>query len=130
MDLADPDLPPGVQAPLLRRDRPPGLDAAPYPALRNAFNALPRRSRVVLALRMPPPDRPPLTLRAIGRHLGIGHERVRQIEARAVSDLCVAWRWQETRGLLGRRKDALLAPIISVTTDRYPLDDPEPDERQ
>lgn len=129
MDLADPDLPPGIEAPLLRRDRPPGLDAAPYPALHDAFNALPRRSRVVLALRMPPPGRQPLTLREIGRHFGIGPERVRQIEARAVSDLCVAWRWQETRDLRGRRKDALLAPIISVTADRYPLDDRDPDDR-
>lgn len=84
--------------PLLRPDPPAGLAADPYPALRDAFNAMPRRSRVVLVLRMGLRRRRQLRLRAIGELLDIGPESVRRIHNRALSDVCVRWQYDGTRG--------------------------------
>lgn len=53
MAFADPDLPPGVDLPQLSVEPPFGLDADRYRWLRETFDGLPRRSRVVIALRLP-----------------------------------------------------------------------------
>jgi hypothetical protein len=120
--LSDPDLPAGIEAPRLRPDAPGGIDADPYPKLRDAFNAMPRRSRVVLVLRLGLWGRSPLTLRDIGERLGVGSELVRRIQNRALTDTCVPWRYEATRGLSHAERAALLRPILDAAIDRYPLD--------
>lgn len=126
MALADPDLPPGIEAPEMNTDPPPGIDSNRYCDLRDAFNAMPRRSRVVVALRIPPPGRQPLTLRAISRLFGIGHERIRQLEARAVWELSIAWRKQGAAAMTLRERAADLSPILGTAINRYPIDDRDP----
>lgn len=126
MEPADPDLPVGIALPGLSVDPPSGIDAGGYRRLRLAFDALPRRSRVVIALRMPPPGRRRLTLRAIAALFGVGHERIRQLEARAVWKLSYAWRQQSARGLSLRERVADLAPVVGAALDRYPLDGGDP----
>jgi hypothetical protein len=122
--LADPDLPPGIALPELSPAPPLGLNADRYRWLRDAFYELPRRSRVVIVLRLSLPDRRPLTLRAIGLLFGVGHERIRQLEQHAVWMLVRAWRPQGSPIDLGRdERMAALAPIIAAAVDRYPLDD-------
>lgn len=130
MALADPDLPPGIEAPEMNADPPPGVDADRYRGLHDAFIAMPRRSRVVVALRMPPPGRRQLTLRAISRLFGVGQERVRQLEARAIWELSIAWHKQGTSGMTLRERVADLSPIVGAAIDRYPIDDPDPDDER
>jgi Sigma-70, region 4 len=84
MALADPDMPPGIALPGLSPEPPFGLNSGRYRWLREAFYELPRRSRVVIALRLPIPGRKPLALRATGVRLGVGPERVRQLENQAI----------------------------------------------
>ena len=124
MALADPDLPPGIALPELDVDPPRGFAADRYRALRAVYYELPRRSRVIVSLRLPIRDRRPLTLRAIGELLGIGQERVRQFEHHAVWMLVRAWQPQRSPGDLTRSEQvALLAPVLGAALDRYPLDD-------
>jgi hypothetical protein len=75
--LADPDLPPGIALPELSPTPPLGLNADRYRWLREAFYELPRRSRVVIVLRLPLPDRRPLPLRAIAELFRVTLERIR-----------------------------------------------------
>lgn len=125
MALADPDLPPGIVLPELRAEPPSGLDADRYGRVRAAYYDLPRRSRVVVVLRLRLPGRQPLTLDAIGRLFGIGPERVRQLENHAVWMLLRALRPSRSPSESTRdERMAELAPIIAVATDRHPLDDP------
>jgi sigma-70-like protein len=121
--LADPDLPAGVTVPELSVDPPRGFGAQRYRLLRAAFDGLPRRSRVILVLRLGFAGRRPLTLRAIGDLLGIGHERVRQLEHHAVWMLVRAWRpYGSPADLSSDERMALLVPIADAAIDRYPLD--------
>jgi hypothetical protein len=129
MALADPDLPSGIEAPEMNADPPPGVDADRYRGLRDAFNAMPRRSRVVVALRMPQPGRRPLTFRAISRLFGISHERIRQLEARAVWELSSAWHEQKATGIPLRERVVDLSPIVGAAIGRYPIDNGDSDER-
>jgi sigma-70-like protein len=123
MALADPDLPAGVALPELSADPPRGFGAERYRLLRTAFDGLPRRSRVILVLRLGFAGRRPLTLHAIGELLGIGHERVRQLEHHVVWMLVRAWRPQTSPAdLSSAERMALLAPILDAAIDRYPLD--------
>ena len=122
MALADPDLPAGVALPELSPDPPLGLNADRYRWLRDAFDAMPRRSRAVVVLRLLLPDRQPLTLRAIAQLFGV--ERIRQLEHRAVWTLVRAWRPQASPIELDRdERMAEIAPILGAAIDRYPLDD-------
>lgn len=131
MALADPDLPAGVVLPELRVDPPRGFGAERYRLLRAAFDELPRRSRVILVLRLGLAGHRPLTLRAVGDLLCIGHERVRQLEHHAVWTLVRAWRPQASPGDLTRAdQNALLAPILDAAIDRYPPDPDPPDEEK
>lgn len=124
MALADPDLPPGIVLPELRADPPRGFGEERYRLLHAAFHELPRRSRVIVVLRLGFADHRPLTLRAIGDLLGIGHERVRQLEHHAVWMLVRAWGPQSSPAdLSSDERMALVAPIVDVAIDRYPLDD-------
>jgi hypothetical protein len=122
--LADPDLPPGLHAPALRTV-PPRSDCAAdrHRRLREAFDAMPRRSRVIVALRLPPAGRRPLTLRAIGRLLGVGPERIRQLEQYALDDLSRAWLAHRAEGLTRDERVAELLPIIRASLDRYPIEE-------
>jgi DNA-directed RNA polymerase specialized sigma24 family protein len=122
--LADPDLPPGIALPELSPGPPLGLNADRYRWLHEAFYELPRRSRVVVVLRLPLPDRKPLTLDAIGALFGVTLERVRQLEHHAIWMLVRAWRLQVSPGDLNRdERMAEIAPILGVAIDRYPPDD-------
>jgi hypothetical protein len=122
--LADPDLPAGVVVPELSADPPLGLNADRYRWLRDAYQALPRRSRVIVVPRLPLPGRRPLTLRSLGRLFGVGGERIRQLEHHAVWTLVAAWRPRRSPDDLAHpERIALLAPIIAAAIDRYPLDD-------
>lgn len=124
MALADPDLPPGIVLPELRDEPPSWLEAACYRGMREAFYGLPRRSRVVVVLRLGLPGRRPLTLDAISRLFGIGPERVRQLEQHAVWMLLRALRPSGSPSESTRdERTAELAPIIAVAVDRHPLDD-------
>lgn len=126
MALADPDLPPGIALPELSPGPPLGLNADRYRWLREAFYELPRRSRVVVVLRLPLPDRRPLTLHAIGVLFGVTQERVRQLEHHAAWMLVRAWRPQASPSQLSRdERMAEIAPILGVAIDRYPLEDAE-----
>ncbi len=116
------ELPPGVAAPILRREPPASVAADPYSALRDAFNALAPRSRVVLVLRIGVRGRAPLTLEAIGLLIDLGPERVRQLYNSGVAGLCAAWRYRATRGLSQAERSELLAPIIDAAVDRFPMD--------
>jgi hypothetical protein len=125
MALADPDPPPGIALPELDVDPPRGFAADRYRALRAVYYELPRRSRVIVVLRLPLWGRPPLTLRAIGELFGVGPERVRQVERHAVWMLVRAWQPQRSPGDLTRsEQDALLVPVLGAALDRYPLNDP------
>jgi len=129
MALADPDLPTGIALPELSPGPPLGLNSDRYRWLRDAFYELPRRSRVVVVLRLPLPDRQPLTLRAIAQLFGVGHERIRQLEHHATWILARAWRPQSSPIDLNRdERMAEIAPILGAAIDRYPLDDAEPVE--
>jgi hypothetical protein len=129
MALADPDLPPGIALPELSPGPPLGLNSDRYRWLRDAFYELPRRSRVVVVLRLPLPDRQPLTLRAIVQLFGVGQERIRQLEHHAAWMLVRAWRPQSSPIDLNRdERMAEIAPILGAAIDRYPLDDAEPAE--
>jgi hypothetical protein len=122
--LADSDLPAGVALPELSPGPPLGLNADRYRWLRDAFYELPRRSRVVVVLRSPLPDRQSPTLHAIGVLFGVTQERVRQLEHHAVWMLVRAWRPQTSPIELNRdERMAELAPILGAAIDRYPLDD-------
>lgn len=124
MALADPDLPAGIVLPELRVDPPRGFGAERYRLLRAAFDELPRRSRVIVVLRFGFAGHRPLTLRAIGDLLGIGHKRVRQLEHHAIWMLVRAWRPQSSPAdLSSDERMALVAPIVDAAIDRYPLDD-------
>ena len=123
MALADPDLPRGVQAPELRTVAPLGVDAGRYRRLCDAFDAMPRRSRLIVALRLPPAGRRPRTLRAIGRLLGVGPERIRQLEQYALDDLSRAWLAHRAEGLTRDERVAELLPIIRASLDRYPIEE-------
>lgn len=126
MALADPDLPPGVHVPQLSAEPPFGLNADRYRWLREAFDELPRRSRVVIALRLPPPGHAPLTLRDVGRWFCVGAERIRQLETQALWVLGRAWRPDGASGLSAHEVAVELAPIIGSALDRYPLDEDLP----
>ena len=68
-----------------------------YAALKRAVGALSSRQREVIEMRFGTGSRTPMTLRAIGRVLGISQERVRQIEGSAIQvlqtmDELGAWR--------------------------------------
>lgn len=123
MALADPDLPPGIALPELSPDPPLGLNADRYRWLRDAFYELPRRSRVLILLRLPLPDRQPLTLCAIGRLFGVSRERIRQLERHAFEMLLNAWRPQRAPTRVSSdERVAAIAPIIAAAVDRHPLD--------
>lgn len=122
MALADPDLPAGVALPELSTDPPRGFEAKRYRLLRGAFDELPRRSRVIVVLRLGLAGHRPLTLRAIGDLLGVGHERVRQLEHHAVWTLLRAWLQRSPADLTRADQNALLAPILDAAIDGYPLD--------
>lgn len=129
MALADPDPPTGIALPELSPGPPLGLNPDRYRWLREAFYRLPRRSRVVVVLRLPLPDREPLTLRSVGQLFGVGHERIRQLEHHAVWMLVRAWRPDSSPIDFSRdERVAEIAPIIAASIDRYPLDDAEPAE--
>lgn len=119
--LADPDLPPGIDLPQLSPVAPFDLDAGRYRWLREAYDNLPRRSRVIVALRLPPPGHSPMTLREIGLWFGVGKERMRQLERQAVWALSRAWRPDGASGLSTEERAVELAPIISAALDRYPI---------
>jgi hypothetical protein len=122
--LADPDLPPGVALPELSPGPPLGLNADRYRWLRDAFYELPRRSRVVVVLRLPLPDRKPLTLGALGALFGVTQERIRQLEHHAAWMLVRAWLPQASPIQLNRHERiAEIAPILGAAIDRYPLED-------
>ena len=124
MALADPDLPPGIALPELSPGPPLGLNPDRYRWLRDAFYELPRRSRVVIVLRLPLPDRKRLTLRAIADLFGVTQERIRQLEQHALWMLVRAWRPQGSPSDLSiDERTAALAPIIAAAIDRYPLED-------
>lgn len=126
MALGDPDLPAGVALPELSVDPPRGFGAERFRLLRAAFDDLPRRSRVIVVLRLGLAGRRPLTLRVVGDLLGLGQERVRQLEHHAIWMLVRAWRPQASPGDLTRAdQNALLVPILDAAIDRYPLD-PDP----
>ncbi|HYI79587.1 MAG TPA: sigma factor-like helix-turn-helix DNA-binding protein [Thermoleophilaceae bacterium] len=123
MALADPDLPPGIALPELDVDPPRGFAADRYRALRAVYYELPRRSRVIVVLRLPLWGRRPLTLRAIGELFGIGPERVRQVERHAVWMLVLAWQPQRSPGDLTRsEQNALLVPVLGAALDGNPLE--------
>jgi hypothetical protein len=125
MALADPDLP----LPELSPDPPLGLNADRYRWLREAYYDLPRRSRVIIVLRMSWPDRPTLTLAQVGGLFGVIPERVRQLEHHAVWMLLRAWRPQGTPAGLDRdERMAAIGPVLAAALDRHPLDD-DPDAR-
>jgi hypothetical protein len=129
MALADPDLPTGIALPELSPGPPLGLSPDRYRWLREAFYELPRRSRVVVVLRLPFPDRQPLTLRAVAQLFGVGQERIRQLEHHAAWMLVRAWRPQSSPINLSRdERVAEIAPSGAAAIDRYPLDDAEPAE--
>ncbi len=103
---------------------PLGLNADRYRWLRDAFYELPRRSRVVVVLRLSLPDRQPPTLQAIGVLFGVSQERIRQLEHHAAWMLVRAWRPQASPIELTRdERMAEIAPILGVAIDRYPLED-------
>lgn len=120
MALADPDLPPGIALPELSPGPPLGLNSDRYRWLRDAFYELPRRSRVMVVLRLPLPDRKPLTLDAIGALFGVTQERVRQLEHHAAWMLVSAWLPQASPRA---ERIAEIAPILGAAIDRYPLED-------
>lgn len=123
MALADPDLPPGISLPELDVNLPRGFATDRYRDLRTAYYELPRRSRVIVALRLSLWGRRPLTLHAMGELLGIGQERVRQFEHHAVWMLVRAWQPQRSPGDLTRSQQiALLVPVLGVALDRHPLE--------
>lgn len=122
MALADPDLPAGVALPKLSADPPHGFGAERYRLLRAAFDELPRRSRVIVVLRLGLAGHRPLTLRTIGNLLGVGHERVRQFEHHAIWTLLWAWLQRSPADLTRADQNLLLAPILDATIDGYPLD--------
>jgi hypothetical protein len=129
MALADPDLPTGIALPELSPGPPLGLNPDRYRWLRAAFYELPRRSRVVVVLRLPLLDRQPLTLRAVAQLFGVGQERIRQLEHHATWMLVRAWRPNSSPVDLSRdERMAEIAPIVAASIDRYPLDDAEPAE--
>lgn len=83
----------------------------------------------MVVLRLPLPDRQPLTLRAIAQLFGVGQERIRQLEHHAAWMLVRAWRPQSSPIDLNRdERMAEIAPILGAAIDRYPLDDAEPAE--
>jgi hypothetical protein len=127
--LADPDLPPGIAVPELSFVPPLGLNADRYRWLRGAFYELPRRSRVIVVLRLGLSGHRPFTLRAIGDLLGVGHERVRQLEHHAVWMLARAW-WPQAspRDFDRDERVAWLPPILGQAIDRHPLDPDAPVE--
>lgn len=123
MALADPDLPAGIAVPELSADPPRGFGAERYRLLRAAFDELPRRSRVIVVLRLGFAGHRPLTLRAIGDLLGIGHERVRQLEHHAIWMLVRAWRPQSSPAdLSSDERMAMVALIVGSAIDHHPLD--------
>lgn len=122
MALADPDLPLGIAVPELSADPPSGFGAERYRLLRAAFDELPRRSRVIVVLRLGFAGHRPLTLRAVGDLLGIGHERVRQLEHHAIWTLLRGWLQRSPADLTRAAQNALLAPILDAAIDRHPLD--------
>jgi RNA polymerase primary sigma factor len=80
-DLMDPEEPGPEELVLL---------AARCATVRRAVDALPERERVIVALRYGLTGEDPAPLREIGRRLGLTPERVRQIEATALSRLRAA----------------------------------------
>lgn len=122
MALADPDLPPGIALPELRVDLRPGLDPDRYRWLSVAYYDLPRRSRVVVVLRLPLLGRRPLTLRSAGELFGLGPERVRQLAEHAVWVLLRGWLHGSPGDLTSVERHALLASILDAAIDRHPLD--------
>jgi hypothetical protein len=128
--LADPDLPPGVTVPELSQTSPAGLNADRYGSLREAFHGLPRRSRVIIVLRLSIPGRQPLTLRAIARLFGVTLERIRQLEHHAIWTLAGAWLPQGMKGLTRDERVAQIAPVIAAAIDRYPIGDRDPVDGQ
>lgn len=121
MHLADPDLPQGVDLPALSARPPEDIDLDRYQRLRDAFEQLPRRSRVVVALRLPRRGHAPLTLNDIGVWLGVGVERIRQLEQRAIWDLSSAWLPDGGKGRSGADRVAELVPVLGVALDRFPI---------
>lgn len=128
MALADPDLPSGVTVPELIQTPPAGLSADRYGSLREAFHGLPRRSRVIIVLRLPIPGRQLVTLRAIARLFGVTLERIRQLEHHAIWTLASAWHLRGAKGLSRDERVAEIAPVLAAALDRYPLDDADPAE--
>jgi RNA polymerase primary sigma factor len=55
--------------------------------LSNALQVLPPREREIITLRFGLKGEPPLTLEEVGKHFNLTRERVRQLEARAMSHL-------------------------------------------
>ena len=74
----------------------------------------------MVVLRLPLPDRKPLTLDAIGALFGVTQERVRQLEHHAAWMLVSAWLPQASPRA---ERIAEIAPILGAAIDRYPLED-------
>ncbi len=73
---------PGATAPL-----DAAVTAVEIGELRTVLGCLDRREQVVLAMRFGLDHRRPRTLDEVGRHFGLTRERIRQIEAKAMSKL-------------------------------------------
>jgi RNA polymerase primary sigma factor len=64
-----------------------GFDAEEIARIQGMLDSIDPREAEVLRLRFGLDDRPPLTLREIGKKLNVSRERVRQIESRALQKL-------------------------------------------
>ena len=105
--LADPDLPRGISVPRLSPIIPKkllGYDenklngvnrVEAYQRLRQAYKTYPRRELVVLAFRL---QEPVLSRTEIAKLFGVGSERIRILENRAIAALVKAWNGNEYSG--------------------------------
>lgn len=84
----------------------PDLDELPMSAalkskIENSISSLSPRERAVITLRFGLGGHEEHTLEKIGKRLGVQHERIRQIEARALRKLRLSFRSDPLRGHIG-----------------------------